>query len=49
MLKIVHIIQHLPIHYYLLCSVFPFPGGNNVLALLNTYFHEKYVGKSIGS
>ena len=46
MLKVVHIIQHLPIQYYLLRSVFPFPGGNHVLALFNPYFHTKLVSQS---
>ena len=43
MQKVVHIIQHLHIQYYLLCSVFPFPGGNHVLAIFNPYFHTTYV------
>ena len=34
MLKVAHLIQHIPIHCYPMCSVSLFPGGSHVLALL---------------
>ena len=44
MVKVVHRIHHLPIHSYLLWSVFPSPVGNHhVLALFNPDLHAKYV------
>ena len=46
MLKVVHFIHHLPMISYLLCSVFPFPGGNHVLALFNPYFHAKSISQT---
>ena len=51
MLKVVHLIQHLPIHSYIMCSVFLFPGGKHVRALINpdTSMQNICAGKSIGS
>ena len=42
MLKVAHLIQHLPIHPYLMCSVFPFLGGTHVHARFNPYFPANY-------